>query len=443
MILIFAALAIYLTGQLWFVNLSNHNFFLHITDRFSTPTQEGYREFVRPMRVVYGDGMGRFSIRYSGIFDPEPQDYFDTVLAQLFNGGTFVAEHEIDFAHLLSQPVLMYTYAFEMPGDIFPLGFGQRTGAFLTNHGVDGFESVVIWLPHGNATDIRVFFVGDKRTWEFRTDLVPGEGFPVTPVSTAVMYHVSADLDGLTGLRPGTLLPRIGGEHGGINLAPVIVSNPYRPHHAVSMDFVRNQVAPFFDNPATIDPRIAQDGVWTFSNVHTTVRYFASEVLEYSSFRPRRHVPSSTMGDFTAALAFIDDDEFVRNDFFLQGLEPHGDGYVFRFGYIVGNFPLILPEGWIVSSADDILRSPIEVTVSQGRVVHYRRLAHNFVVDEMNAIRRSEHEFDVTAVLAEGAPQMTVSMGYHMWQQRPDVDDDDDGEPQPLSLEIYGIVGGR
>ena len=430
LILICAALAIYLTGQLWFVNLSNHNFFLHITYRFQPPAMEGYREFVRPRRVVYGDGIGRFNISYSGIFDPEPHDYFDTVLSQLFNGGAFQGQLETDFTHLLSRPMLKYTYAFEMPGALFPLGFGQRTGAFLTSNGVEGFESVIIWLPDGDADDIRVFFVNGLQTWEFSTDLVPGEGFPITPVSTAVLYYVSSDLEGVDGLSAGTFLPRIGGDHR-TALAPALISNPYRPHHGVLISFVLSQVAPFFDNPATINDRVAPDGVWTFSNVHTTVRYFATEVLEYASFRPRRHVPSSMMGDFSAALAFIRRDEFVRNDFYLQDFEPHGDGYIFRFGYIVGNFPLVMPDGWNVSSADDILRAPIEVTVSQARVVLYRRLAHNFVVESANFEWRTGYEFDVSSIIEDNTPPISVSMGYHMWQQHAD------GEP--LRVELYGI----
>ncbi|MCL2571725.1 MAG: hypothetical protein FWE11_04920 [Defluviitaleaceae bacterium] len=401
LILIFVALAIYQTGQLWFVNLSNRNFFLYLADRWNPSVAAGYREFVRPMRLVYGDGSGRFGISASGLMDTQQRAYFDTVLTAMFDRGNFIGSSETDFNRLLSRPMLLSEYAFLMPSHVFPLGFNQRTGGFLTSRGIVDFTKVVIWLPYENYDDLRVFFVSGDQTWEFTIDHNGLEIFPIHPVSTGSLYFVSAALEGYEGLDASTFVPRAG-DLNRFASTTVVMTNPYRTQVGISLDFVGNQVAQFFDNPATINGRVAADGVWTYSNVHTTVRYFDTDVLEYASFRPRRqNATTSLMDDFSAAIAFIDEDNHVVNEFFLMDFECRGIGYVFWFGYIVDNFPILMPDGWRVSSHDDILTAPIEVVVEQGRVVLYRRLAHNFHINESGHRWINEWDLDFEGLLDE------------------------------------------
>jgi len=414
LILIFAALAIFQVGQLWFVNLSNRNFFLFLSDRWRPSVAEGYQTFVRPMRVIYGDGTGRFHINYSGLMDAQPRDYFDIVLTEVFSSGTFVGARQTDYAQLLSRPILMFQYAFDMPANIFPIGFNQRTGDFLTSRGIEAFDSVAIWLPHGGSQGLSIFFMNDGFTWEFSVESVAAEGFPVSPVSTIALYFVSAALEGYEELPPGAFIPR-SGDHGQFAYYPVVVTNPYHSNVGSSLSSIRHRVSPFFDNPATINQRVAGDGVWTFSNIHTTVRYFDTDVLEYASFRPRRrNVTSSLMGNFSAALDFIEKDNYVVNEIFLKGYEPRGAGHVFWFGYIVNYFPILMPDGWQVSSPEDILPAPIEVVVEEGRVVLYRRLAHNFALDSGNQwMHGSNLDLDVLLFGREESVA-GLSLGYHM-----------------------------
>ena len=423
LILIFVALAIFMTGQLWFVHLSNRNFFLYLTARWNPSVAEGYRDFVRPMRSIYGDGTGRFHISYSGLMDPTPSDFFDMVMAELFDNGSFVSVNAVNYEVLLSRPLLMFQYAFDMPGAVFPLGFNQRSGAFLTNRGVTEFSSVAIWLPSGNQSGISIFFLGGGLAWEFTVDSAGLEGFPIHPVTTGSLYFVSAALEGYRDLYPGIFVPR-SGDFGWFAYYPIIVTNPYLTHIGGPMSHIRNQVSHFFDNPATIHAREAGDGVWTFSNIHTAVRYFETDVLEYASFRPRpRNATSSLIGDFSAALAFIDEvDDHVINEFFLKGFEPRGDGFVFWFGYIIDNFPILLPDGWSASSRNDILPAPIEVVVEQEQVVLYRRLAHNFQLYGANEWVRAE-DLNLERLLdGQETPVSGMNLGYHI---RPGMRQDD------------------
>ena len=383
LILALIALAIYQTNRLWFVNLPNSNFFTYISARFVPSVPERSREFVRPMRVVSGAGDGRFNVIYGGLMYEIPRVYFDTVITELFANGRLLSVADTDYQRILSRPVLVYEYAFTMPGGVFPLGFEQRTGAFLTGRGITGFNSVAIW-PAFEGQGVRVFFMGDARTWEFALDGArEGFEFPVPPVSSTFKHFVSAALEGYEFLPPSSFVAR----SGEINFAyiPLIVTNPYRPHIGSGWQDVSPRVTHFFDNPATMNSRVAGDGVWTYSNIHTVVRYFDTDVLEYANFRPprRQNITTTFLDDFSAAWAFIDSDPHVihENEVFLTGFEARGAGYVFWFGYIVADFPVLMPDNWEVSSPDDILPAPIEVVVEQGRVVRYRRLAHNFRTD--------------------------------------------------------------
>ena len=414
LILVFVTLAIFQTGQLWFVHLSNRNFFLYLTARWNPSVAEGYRDFVRPMRSIYGDGAGRFDISYSGLMDPRPRAYFNMVLTELFDNGSFIGVGETNYEDLFSQPMLMFQYAFPMPGSVFPLGFNQRTGAFLTNRGVTEFDSVAIWLPYNYQSGLRVFFIGEETTWEFSVDSVGLEGFPVHSVSTSSLYFVSAALENYENLHPRMFVPR-SSDFGRFAYHPIVAKNPYYTQIGGNMNFIRNQVSSFFDNPATINARVAGDGVWTFSNIHTTVRYFETDVLEYASFRPRtRNAISSLIGDFSVALAFIENDNQVTNEFFLMDFESRNDGYVFWFSYIVDNFPILMPDGWPVSSPDDILPTPIEVIVEQGRVVRYRRLAHNFLLyDNLTWMTETDLDFEGLLMGLE-EPALNLSLGYHL-----------------------------
>jgi len=419
LILALAALAIYQTSQLWFVNLANRSLFLYISARLPAAASDGYRAFVRPMRLIYGAGDGRFDIRYSGLMDMPPRSYFDTVLTELFVRGTLESRSETDYERILSRPVLVFEYAFQMPGSVFPRGFDQRSGGFLTTRDIETFNSVAIWPPYGDDDCLRVFFIDNDETWEFSIDSATDERFSlhIPPVSADLPHHVSAVLEGYTDLPPSVFVARVG-ELGQFASYPVIVTNPYLNHIGETLILtIRNQVAHFFDNPVTIDSRVAADGVFTFSNIHTTMRYFETAVLEYISFRPRRqNVASSFMGDFAAALDFIEADDNVVNELFLAGYEVRRSDHVFWFGYIIGNHPLLMPDGWVVSSPDDILSAPIEVIVDQGRVVYYRRLAYNFNLDY------NDHEWvtlEFDNLQGVGNEDITnLRLGYYMRSAR-------------------------
>jgi hypothetical protein len=84
--------------------------------------------------------------------------------------------------------------------------------------------------------------------------------------------------------------------------------------------------------------------------------------------------------DFSAALAFVKDDPLMNNEIFLRNYEERdGREHVFWFGFVIENWPLILTQEWFTGeNCTSPLLAPIEVTVENGRVIRYRRIAYSF-----------------------------------------------------------------
>ena len=222
---------------------------------------------------------------------------------------------------------------------------------------------------------------------------------------------------------------------------PIRLVNPYATDFGeLQLGFIRNRVAGFFDNPATINQDlVGADRIFTFFNTTTVVRYYPSDIVEYNSFRrPMTRANSShLLTDFSAALAFVMNDSHVINDFFLAGYQAVGREHVFWFNYVVGNYPLAIPGGWpLVADANqsaalsnpwDVdlgatgripqLLHPIEVIVEHGRVVRYRKLAFNFEIVDTLAAQLAGKEMDgirIDFLESIEEPARAVLLGYRV-----------------------------
>jgi hypothetical protein len=364
LIIALAVLAVYQTGQLWFVNITNHSFLNYLTAFFNPATPDGYSDIVRPSRVVFGNGDGLFDMRY-GVTVPVANEAITEVLRRgVFEGA---GDAESVLGGVLQGAVVLYEYAFAMRADIFAPAFNQRSGFTLTDRGINYFDAVAVSPNH-------VTFLTHDRAWTFS---LPDGVFSLPD------FYIDPELYFInTGSR--TFLPQVQNRW---RHHPLRIANPYaNPTGDPQLDTVNAQVAHFFDNPAIRNLRMA-DNIITISTINTVVRYLPGNVLEYIDFRPiRRNNPPDLMTDFSAALAFINrDPHAVSHDFFLAGYEVQGRTHVFWFNYIIGEpeaggFPLLAPEqGW--GPAHDPLHFPIEIVVDHGRVSRYRKVAFLFDLD--------------------------------------------------------------
>lgn len=380
LIIALAMLAVFQVSHLWLVNFTNRNFFLYLQARFPPTAPDGASAFAQPFRIISGVGDGRFDMRYSDIAGSDEWEFGKLAVNSILQSGVLVSADEISFESVLQRPVLIYEYAFDMCAETFSRALGRRSGTILTDAGIETFRAIAVQPPEAQSSSpvLRVFFISDARIWEYsflfgNPQRALSYTFEVAPTNALRKHFVATE---------GGFVPHVA--LNGFSYRALTAENPFRdPQGLFTLSHVRSRVEPFFDNPATIIPSVSVENVYTFSNRNTLVRYLENAVLEYTSYRTiGRAVQGNLIADFSAALAFVNDDPFVINEIFLQNHETrHGRSHVFWFDYVIDNRPLIMTQKWYTRPyprCSDPLLAPIEVTVDQGRVVRYRRLAYTF-----------------------------------------------------------------
>jgi hypothetical protein len=372
LILALAALAVFQVSQLWLVNFTNRNFFLYLQARFPPSAPDGQSAFAQPFRIVSGAGDGLFSIRYSEIADSNEWLFSTSVLDAILQHGVFSGETTM--SQVISRPVLICEYTFAMCAETFAAALGQRSSTLLTDVDIENFSGVAI-QPTGDEA-LRVFFIDATSVWEFnlhtsRRHAPDDFRFVISPANPE-RPHFIATHDGFLPVVPRGIL----------SYNAVLAENPFQDAQGLfTLTHIRGKIESFFDNPATIIPSVSGvDNVYTFSNRNTMVRYLENAVLEYTSYRTiSRSSPDNFMMDFSAALAFVRDDPYVKNEIFLRNHETRERTHIFWFDYVIDNRPMVFAEEWRTGPlCADPLFAPIEVIVDHGRVVRYRRLAYNF-----------------------------------------------------------------
>ena len=374
-ILFLAALMVYQTGVLWFVNITNRNFLLNVFPILQQTTiPEGLEQLVIPWRIITIHGDGRFSAQYSNLTMTDSKSYGDMVLSHLLQKGRFVSAQSINYETLLTEAGYIYEYAFPMQAEWFTQGFNLRH-SLLTDSGVTSFRKIIIRPPAYSIPGVHVFFLCENGyAYEF-TVIPPESGGPShfehnIPIEAVGAYYLFTELpQGKQFLRYGEFV-----------FNAIQVTNPYVDiHGGFSLDFIQGQVAGFFSNPAVIRPIVGND-VWVYRDVNTVVRYYAANVLEYINYRAiDRRAHASFESDFASAIQFLKRDVLVANETYLVDYREEDGQRVFYFNYVIGDTPLIMSQNWV---RDFQLRYPIMITVSHGTVIRYRKLAFNFYIDK-------------------------------------------------------------
>jgi len=385
LILLLAALAIFQISHLWFVNLTNRNFFMYLEARFapSTPGEQIVWSF--PYRMIHGVGENLFTVKYSNIALSHMLEYKQHVLRVILQSGTYVGSHDSTGWIKASKGVLLSEYAFPVSADTFSMSLGRRNGASLTNHDISYFESIAVVPPNLNESvgTLRVFFIYNETAHEFNLTI----GTRQHPIDTFIFSSETENEPKFFHYFDGSFFVPLIHEHG-IYYQKIIPINPHLSNYdQLHMSTIRPQIEHFFTNPAAIHSSLSTDeNIYTFSTTNTMVRYLPFDVIEFTSYRTiGRATGASLLGDFSAAIAFIENDHNVINEVFLTNVETRGRENVFLFNYVINDFPIVLTDKWPTGpTCNEPLLAAIEVIVDHGRVIRYRRIAVNFELGDFN-----------------------------------------------------------
>ena len=395
LILVLAVVAVYQVSELWLVALTNRNFFLYIEARFPAAVPDGQDAWIMPRRIISGGGDRRYMIRYSGIEYSAEWTFARSALARILAGGEQVGILDYPGANWAysNRPHMIFEYSIPIYIETFANALGQRRSRATAGTTLTSFDSVMLVMPESGEREwITAIFRAGASEWRIVLNLgtirnpVQDFLFDMPEIDPDALYFVRAQ-DGFSPMIPE-----------GFTYNTVYSHNPFQNAYGLlHLSTIRPRIEHFFDNPATIIPGPSRE-IYTFSNINVMVRYFQYDVLEYTSFRPiGRTAPANLVSDFSAALAFLRYDPYVVNETYLSSYEASGGEHIFRFGFVINNFPMVMEERWYAEPrCRDPLIAPVEITVSHGRVIRYRRIAFSYSVSD------DVSYFDITDIVPRG-----------------------------------------
>ncbi len=356
LIVFLCVLTIYQTARLWLEDYTGRDLLSLFTS--TLPNAVSYStdqlNIATPFRIIYNLENGISKVLYNKLLSNPDKKSCDALLKEVMQKGDFVTSYPRKEAEL---GTLTFDYNYSLPADVFVKIYGQK-GNMLTSR-IKGFNRIVFVPDEGK---LRVVFSDEDTDYEYvlaKKSLEFKQNFNYETVNYVFdegIYQPAWD--------------------GKFTYPTVSVSNPYTLRGELLLNTVEKNIDVFFDNAYNKWTGIVND-VYTYSDETRVVKYYKNNICEYFNYSTKKQSPD-LLADYATALKFISIDTSVSNEFFLTGFESNEEKTVFLFDYIINNFPLAFSE---TLKADTGIEHAIMVTVENGQVVHYKKLAYNFTVD--------------------------------------------------------------
>lgn len=368
--------------MLWFDPVSDRNFFYTFLESakfrivsVGGDNDSGYR--ISPQFI--GAYLGASDKDYTLVYpDTNVVDYNKVYETGLEVAKKAVAEGEAvevgaDMQVTWSQPNIFYNYGFPLTKDIL-----QSTLSFEISQ-MDKLERIDgIGIIPGTDLEqsVLVYIVGGDRiaVYELEKSAVKQENDALNNYldllgSASSVGYVSTAKNDIDFFNHNVIIP-LPGEllvyERGLRLKPAFIVEG-----AFQMEILEDFVDGFLVNPAV---------KWTIENTDTIqygddkalIAYSKDGVFEYNSVKSADTRQVSFGETLDVAAQFITRDEgLALQDYVLAGYEEEDGVTVFFYSYLYNNIPLNFDEGYLEGLG---LVAPMEVRVSKGQVIQYKRL---------------------------------------------------------------------
>lgn len=417
--------AIYQTGELWLEGTNGHNFFYALTNYFTSDKQGADGDVLLATRYAVGEGEGTFSVYY-------PDEVGNSAMLDMANRalGEILSQKETapqkstaDWKEILANRCIVMQYDFMIASEEYLANYKE----LKTNQKLEQFDYITIVPARRSGEESLAYFVNSETN---ECVLFRGEGGGAsTTLYEALTTEDSDMLYVSTGQRTSaSVLWR--------NMfLPQWARLPYQ-YAALERDFVfekdgepsratlENTVKNFFRNFSVDWSERNEDGIYTFSDSETVVKYYPEEkILEYYSYENYAgDTRTGLLEGYQICCNFLKNDNSLQTDIYLADIERTiNNEVIYYFDYAVDNLPVNLSQ-----SLRDRIGSPhaIEVTLRNQAVKEYRRYAVNFspmaekneqinvqfidALDDANKTYKAiVEEKDITDV-------KNISLGYHV-----------------------------
>ncbi len=365
-------LAIYQTGELWFGDFSDHNFFSLFESSENTYSKNVAYTLDR---LVINLGDNRVICRAGNIYGSDYKSQFDKAVAAALTKGT-LAENtgDVDWNSILDNRAIIYEYNCSFNGrdlaGIFDVKSDNCTG-------IKSYDTIII-SPRADNSFMRVIFYDSVEKIssyvELKSSSIIGKCYETSSefvASEDKIYYISSVENGFDIFTDNIFLPQSDEE--------IYSYNAVEPHLTMNdVSTIEKNANIFFDNAATKN-YTKNGGNYVFSDETSVVKFYENSVLEYFNYDTKNKDDNSFSANYVAAINLIKRDSFVTNEFFLDSYTYDEGKYVFNFNYKINNLTLVPGENIKTETG---MNSFIEVSASNGSVDKYKKYSCRYTVSD-------------------------------------------------------------
>lgn len=424
-IFILVAAAVFQTGKLWLGNTDSHNFFYSFYPSSAgevNETDQNY-DIIEPEKTVVGYGNRKFNMLYSDTDASSVTNLSEKVIGDVLRNGKYESTSMVNWSEYIEGKAVIMKYSFFMAPREYIKGYGLTNEGFINN--VKSINYIVV-VPGSGSSEVTCCYFIDSSIGEACLFTITGSE------SSSELYNAIQNMQ----YSSGSKIDYISTVQSGLN----IFDSTYVPQwpDGEYTYSVLNQVDPFgngeggvdenklgdcvngfFDNYVSGLDATVVNGIYTFTDDNTVVKYYDNGVLEYYDYGTGTASSEQTLAAaYTISRNFLKNDKYINNDIYLSGVETRNDGMVLYYDYAIDNVPIRLSEEM---SAESGMSHAIEVVVNNGGVKRYKRYAAEFVKnDEITATINVDmiSAWDDAIMSYTGSDTVTsvedMAIGYYM-----------------------------
>lgn len=375
----FVLLAVYQTGRLWFEDYSNHSLFKLSTADSVAGNDTAYTSLLES--ILIGNGNGQIIKRCDNYFFSEYKEDFDNAIYAALNKGDFIGEEEINWNSTLKGKFIIYEYNFEIENKNISKLFSVSSRK--TSEITKATDNIIIIPNTISENSLTVIFINTKESKGFKY-IVKSESAKKVMENINMfiepeneLYYISSDQNGFDVFEKNVFIPAWNSNNFSYN--SIVAQNPLSDGESVIISKLESYVNVFFKNPAAKWPSTV-NGIYTYSDDNTVVKYYTNGVLEYSGYTANdsKNKGISFFDNYNSASAFLNRDTNIKNDYYLKDYLVSDGKITFYFNYRLNNIPILLSQ---LSKKKTGMNSFIEVTCENGKVTKYKRYICDFYLN--------------------------------------------------------------
>ncbi|MBR6401162.1 MAG: hypothetical protein IKS17_08100 [Firmicutes bacterium] len=356
-------LAIYQTTELWFDEVSSHNFFSFIS---SGSTLSSRARLCGLDGIVVNRGENKTAVFHrESVLDTQYREEFDKLVTAAVNKGE-VKAGQIDWTHIFNNKCVVYSFVQPISAQEIRRGFGISKGRLTEPKQV----SMILLVPNKTENVVQAYVSDNEKTMIYslkRADLAQKGTDAIGKFSEQANNCISSRASGFNIFIKNIFIPLPQESINTIN-----VTNPVTDGVTIDTKALENIADGFFENPAVKWSSVI-NGVYSYSDEENVVKYNLKGVLEYSGYvsgSGEDEQGQNVVQNYSAALDFLKKDKGIKNDVVLKKITENTERTQFFFDYAI--------NGVETAMSDELkqgleMHAAIEMTVSRGSVVKYRR----------------------------------------------------------------------